>query len=235
MFGQVAHSVSIKATLRALFFSQPFWIFCSTLFCSETSLLVAEWNIFPLHQKIAGLKRDLCGMRNQHCTQDVKTSNVIFGWRAWWAAFNWVSEQLEWSRTELNKLGRVPAISAVAKLTGSRGFKPKAFFRFYINSGLWSNLLVKSVLWQPLPICEVCCLHIKTKSRLHIPAGGQFSSIRRWPTFQILHVRHLKASSAAFTWHNYHGTVRKCKQICLCCYWKGRYWSRQAHPFILTL
>lgn len=127
-------------------------------------------------------------MRNQHCTQDAKTSNVIFGRRAWWAAFNWVFEQLEWSRTELNKLGRVPAIRAVAKLTGSRGFKPKA---------LWSDFLVKSVHWQPLPICEVCRMHIQTKSRLHKPAGGQFSSIRRWPTFllQILHVRHLNQQS----------------------------------------
>lgn len=53
-----------------------------------------------------------------------ETSNVIFGRRAWWAAFNWVSEQLEWSRAELDKPGPFPAIKAVAKPAESRGLKP---------------------------------------------------------------------------------------------------------------
>lgn len=170
-------------------------------FCNATSLLVAEWNIFPLHQKIAELKRELCGMRNQHCTQDVKTGNVIFGWRAWWAAFNWVFKQLEWSRTELDKAGHFPAISAAAKPREQR-IQTKSIC-FYINTGLWCNLVVKFAHWQLLPICEVCCMHIKTKSRLHIPVGGQFSSIRSWPTslLQIVHVRHLTTNRAgSSTW-----------------------------------
>ncbi len=79
--------------------------------------------------------------------------------------------------------------------------EPKACFCIHTACGAAS--VVKIAHWPPLPICVVCCMCIKTKSRLQTPAGGQFSSIRSWPTFllQSEHVRHLRANRAgSSTW-----------------------------------
>lgn len=180
-------------------------------------------------------KKELCGMRNQHSTQDVR--HVMWSLAGEHDGLPLIEFLSSWNEAGLNWINLV-----LFQLSEQRQSPQKAEVQtkslcFYIYRACGATWWLEFAHWQSLPICVVCCMHMKTKSRLQTPVGGQFSSIRNWPTFPVAKWA-CQTSDSQQSWllHNCCVAVIKCKQHERPLNYRGtNYPSVQIHTVLLII